>query len=340
MIVLLRFAPERIRLHTMFKNSLQPLCLEILFSINDCGLMLEPQEGMKAEEIVSFADYAERSGYGYIFRSDHLLPTSGQTNENGSPECWVTLGTIAGRTEKVKFGPLVSPVGWRNPALLARMACTLDSYSNGRMCLGFGAGWYESEYKAHGFEFPPVRIRLRQLEEACVIIRTLTLGRKVDYDGAYFSAHVECFPKPSKGHVHLIGGGRNPKVVETLASHVDEWNIFGSSVAKLNELKPYVDKGSKGRNIAISHMGSVLFAESEGELERKIEDWSKRRGIPARTLTREALAKRGIISGTKTQFIAELNSRIEAGMSKFYFQILNPEDKDSIQLLTDTLRSI
>ncbi len=300
--------------------------------------MLEPQEGMKVEDIIGFASYAERSGYGYIMRSDHLLPTSGTPNENGSPECWVTLGAIAARTEKINIGPLVSPVGWRNPALLARMACTLDSYSNGRLCFGFGAGWYEDEYKAHGFEFPPVKVRLSQLEEAYAIIRTLTLGKRIDYDGAYFSAHVECFPKPPKGHVHLIGGGRNPKVVQTLAKHVDEWNIFGSSLDKLAELKPYVE--SSKRELVISHMGSVLLADSPGELQKKIESFAKHRGVNANTLTPDSLSKRGIITGTQSQFVSQLNSRVEAGITKFYFQILSPEDKEGINLLTDTLRKL
>lgn len=300
--------------------------------------MLEPQEGMKVEEIIGFAAYAEKSGYGYIFRSDHLLPTSGTPNENGSPECWVTLGAIAARTEKIRFGPLVSPVGWRNPALLARMACTLDSYSNGRLCLGYGAGWFEDEYKAHGFEFPAVKVRLSQLEEACAIIRTLTLGKKVDYDGAHYSAHVECFPKPAKGHVHLIGGGRNPKVVQTLGKHVDEWNIFGSSLEKLKELKPHVE--SARHEITISHMGSVLLADSPGELQKRIDSFAKHRGVNPDSLTPDSLSARGIITGTQSQFVAQLNSRVEAGITKFYFQVLSPEDKEGLKLLTDTLRMI
>jgi len=310
----------------------------VMVTIKDCGLMLEPQEGMKVEDIVGFASYAERSGYGYIFRSDHLLPMSGTPKENDASECWVTLGAIAARSEKIHFGPLVSPVGWRNPALLARMACTLDSYSNGRFAFGFGAGWYEDEYKAHGFDFPSVKVRLGQLEEACAIIRTLTLGKKIDYEGAYFSAHVDCYPRPAKGHVHMIGGGRNPKVVQTLAKHVDEWNIFGSSVEKLRELKPYVERAK--RELVISHMGSVLLADSPGELQKRIDSFAKHRGVNADKLTPNALSMRGIITGTQSQFVSELNSRVEAGITKFYFQILSPEDKDGIRLLTDTLRTL
>jgi alkanesulfonate monooxygenase SsuD/methylene tetrahydromethanopterin reductase-like flavin-dependent oxidoreductase (luciferase family) len=206
------------------------------------------------------------------------------------------------------------------------------------MCLGFGAGWFEDEYKAHGFEFPPVKVRLNQLEEACTIIRTMTLGKRIDYDGAYFSAHVECFPKPAQSHVHMIGGGRNPKVVQTLVKHVDEWNIFGSSLEKLKQLKPYVETGK--REIIISHMGSVLLADTPGELQKKIESFAKHRGVNPNSLTPDSLSARGIITGTQSQFISQLNSRVEAGITKFYFQILSPEDKEGIKLLTDTLRTL
>src|SRR5712691_11860232 len=86
--------------------------------------MLEPQGGMQVGEIIEWAEYAEKAGFGYILRSDHLMPTGGLREEDSpSPECWVTLGAVAPSTNWVAFGPLVTPVGFRNPALLARMAC-------------------------------------------------------------------------------------------------------------------------------------------------------------------------------------------------------------------------
>src|SRR5208337_4022111 len=124
-----------------------------MVSIRDCGLMLEPQEGMKVHEIIDWAKYAERRGYGYILRSDHLLPIEGRKNQD-SPEAWITLGVLAAETKKIKFGPLVTPIGFRNPALLARMACNVHDYSHGRLVLGVGAGWYKDEYHANGYQFP------------------------------------------------------------------------------------------------------------------------------------------------------------------------------------------
>ena len=100
-----------------------------------------------------------------------------------SPESWVTLGAVAASTRRVAFGPLVTPVGFRNPALLARMACTLHSFSDGRLVLGFGAGWFRDEYLTNGYEFPPFRDRFEQLLEALKIVRPLTEGRRADFQG-------------------------------------------------------------------------------------------------------------------------------------------------------------
>lgn len=150
--------------------------------IKDCGLMVEPQEGMTIDELLDVASFAEKKGFGYFFRSDHLLPTSRKKGLD-SPECWVTLGAIAARTRRIRFGPMVSPVGFRNPSLLARMAQTVDAMSRGRLCLGVGAGWYEDEYKAHGIEFPDLETRKRQFTEALEIIRPLTQVGRVDFRG-------------------------------------------------------------------------------------------------------------------------------------------------------------
>ena len=107
----------------------------MLVAIGDCGLMLEPQQGMSVKEIIDWGAYAERHGYGYIFRSDHLLPTNGNMDRD-SVECWVTLGALAATTKRIKFGPMIIPIRFRNPVLLAQMACAPISYSKGRLLLG------------------------------------------------------------------------------------------------------------------------------------------------------------------------------------------------------------
>ncbi len=306
--------------------------------------MIEPQEGMKVEEVIDWALYAEKEGYGYIFRSDHLLGLATEKGENkeiDSSECWVTLGALAAKTANVKFGPLVSPVGFRNPALLARMACTLDSYSSGRMCLGLGAGWNEFEYKAHGYEFPPFKIRRKQVEEGYKIVRELTEGKRVDFDGEYYSAHVDCYPRPAKGRVHLIGGGRHPKIVRTLAKYVDEWNVFNCPDETFQKLKQILlESKSSDKAIEISQMGSFLVAESQIKLNSKLEKFGQTRGLgsdPHEVANK--LKEGGRLCGVVEEFIDQVNERVGAGIQKFYFQILDHKDKEMVDTLTDTLKT-
>lgn len=153
-----------------------------MLSIRDCGLMLEPQFGMTMEQVVQTSRQAEDLGFGYLFRSGHLLPT-GNSRGVDSPECWTSLGAISASTRTLKFGPMVTPMGFRNPAMLAKMACTLHSFSGGRLQLAIGAGWYEPEYRAHGYEFPSFKVRMRQFEEGVRIILSMVREGRADFDG-------------------------------------------------------------------------------------------------------------------------------------------------------------
>ena len=149
--------------------------------ISKCGLMLEPQFGMTVRQLVETAKEAESLGFGYLFRSDHLLPTDDSRGKD-SPECWTSLGAVAADTTTIKFGPMVTPLGFRNPALLARMACTLHSFSGGRLQLAVGAGWYEPEYRAHGYEFPSFAVRRMQFEEGLSILLSMVRDGRVDFE--------------------------------------------------------------------------------------------------------------------------------------------------------------
>ena len=292
---------------------------------------------MSVDEIVEWARYAEKKGYGYIFRSDHLLPTAGNESRD-SPECWVTLGAIAASTQSIRFGPMVSPVAFRNPALLAKMACTLDAYSRGRLLLGMGGGWFEGEYRAHGFEFPRFRVRMEQLDEALQIVRPLTEGRRVEFDGKHFHAHTDCLPKPVR-KVHLIVGGKNAGVVELAAKHADEWNTYSIPADNLRRVKLLLDSKLHGKRVIASQMGSFVIADSKGDLERRVRNQMRARGMTGDFevgLTK--LRMKGLLCGTPEEFLSQLNKLLELGVERFYFQILDRKDRDVVNLLTETLK--
>lgn len=210
-------------------------------TIDDCAIMVEPQLGMSMDALLDAARRTEELGFGYFFRSDHILPTDDRRGLD-SPECWTSLGAIAASTSRVRFGPMVSPIGFRNPALLAKMACTIHSLSKGRLQLAVGAGWYESEYQAHGFTFPDFRTRMEQFGEALEIIAAMVGNGRADFDGRHFSAHTDCFPRP-EGRMHLIVGGRTRPVVRLAARFADEWNSYGIAKLDLDGLKGLMERG-------------------------------------------------------------------------------------------------
>jgi alkanesulfonate monooxygenase SsuD/methylene tetrahydromethanopterin reductase-like flavin-dependent oxidoreductase (luciferase family) len=298
--------------------------------------MLEPQQGMSTQDVLDWATIAEQRDFGYILRSDHLLPIWG-SKDRDSAECWTSLGVIAAGTSKIKFGPLVSPIGYRNPALLARMACNLNDYSHGRLVLGIGAGWYEDEYHAFGYEFPNFRKRYDQFIESLKIIKPLIEGRPVNFQGQYYSAKARCYPQTK---VPLIIGGRKPRMMRAIAEYADEWNIYSPQIPHLQELKTLVETNKGNRKIQISRMGSFVIAETTSELESKIARNAEFFKTRLESLKPDEIRKNGGLCGTVNEFKSQLNDLMKAGVEKFYFQIIDAEDKEMVDLLASTLKSM
>jgi alkanesulfonate monooxygenase SsuD/methylene tetrahydromethanopterin reductase-like flavin-dependent oxidoreductase (luciferase family) len=307
-------------------------------TINDCGMMLEPQLGMSMDQVIGAAMQAEELGFGYFFRSDHLLPTNDRRGVD-SPECWTSLGAVAASTSRIKFGPLVSPIGFRNPALLAKMACTLHSFSRGRLQLAVGAGWYEAEYRAHGFLFPDFRIRLAQFREALDIITVLVNTGRVDYDGKYFTAHTDCLPRPA-GHMHLTIGGRAKSVIRLAGRLADEWNFVMMSKDEMQGLYPVLRDAARGRSVEVTEMGPFMIAKTKEKLEEYARLQISKLGMtvsPGELFAR--LKGRDAPCGTVDEVVRQLAAKRESGVQRVYFQTLVPENNAMTELLVDTLKA-
>jgi alkanesulfonate monooxygenase len=315
-----------------------------MVAIGDCGLVIEPQQGMRFQEIIDWCAYAERNGYGYFFRSDHLLPTNGNRNRD-SPECWVTLGALAATTKRIKFGPMVTPIGFRNPALLAQMACNLHAFSKGRLLLGVGAGWDKEEYLAKGYPFPKLQVRHEQLIEALTIIRPLIEGKRADFHGQHYTANTVAYPY-TRSKMRLMLGGQSAFMIRAVATFADEWNLWipepnGSdgTPEAFQAIRQQVSK--TGRKIEISRTGPFFLAKTTDQLQRKLKAKSSlvtTWGLPTSV---DELRKGGqwkVLCGTVDEFRSQLNELRKAGVDKFYFDIIDPKDKEMIDLLTSTLK--
>ncbi len=191
-----------------------------------------PIEDRKADlvpgwtDILSMAQTAEAIGFDSFWVPDHLtieMPLPGW-EPSGAWECWSLLAALAATTSRIKIGSLVTCTAFRNPALLAKMAETVDEISGGRLTLGLGAGWCEPEFRAFGFPFDR---RVSRFEEALTIIGGLIHQGHVDFHGQFHFAH-DCELRPRgprpRGLPILIGATAGDRMMRLAASHADTWN--------------------------------------------------------------------------------------------------------------------
>jgi F420-dependent oxidoreductase-like protein len=172
---------------------------------------------------------AERAGFDSLWIDDHLLSDEGDWT---SPklEGWSVLAALAAITSRPTLGLLVGANTLRNPGLVAKLATTLDQISGGRAVLGLGAGWFEREHEAFGFEFgASTAERLDRLAEAVPLIRRLLDGERVTHDGRWYRMRdAVCEPQPQRRLPILIGGSGPRRTLPLIARHADAWNAYAS----------------------------------------------------------------------------------------------------------------
>jgi alkanesulfonate monooxygenase SsuD/methylene tetrahydromethanopterin reductase-like flavin-dependent oxidoreductase (luciferase family) len=198
-------------------------------------LPIAQEDGMAAPpsyaEIREVARTAEATGFDSVWVYDHLLFRSdGETT--GIHECWTILSAIAEATERVELGTIVMCTSFRNPALLAKMAATLDHLSGGRLILGIGCGWHDPEYEAFGY---PTDHKVGRFEEALTIIRGLIRHGRVDLDGRWQRAADAVLAPPARPDLPILIAAKRPRMLELTARHADAWNLawFGHPNDKL-----------------------------------------------------------------------------------------------------------
>jgi alkanesulfonate monooxygenase SsuD/methylene tetrahydromethanopterin reductase-like flavin-dependent oxidoreductase (luciferase family) len=220
-------------------------------------------------DLAAMCRMAEDIGMDSIWVPDHLLYRSEEEETTGPWECWSIISAVAAITTKVEIGPLVLCTSFRNPALIAKMAATVDEISGGRLILGLGAGWNEPEYLAYGF---PYDHRVERFREAFTIIRTLLREGYVDFDGSYYQARQcelrPCGPRPSGPP--LMIGSRGPRMLRETLPYVDAWNgwglWFGNRPEGLVSLQAQVDTACRevGRDPAEVERTVTLFIRMPG----------------------------------------------------------------------------
>ncbi len=187
------------------------------------------------ETMTRVAQEAEALNYDSIWLFDHFHTVPEPTQEV-TFECWTSTAALARDTKRVRIGQMVTCNGYRNPALLAKMASTVDVLSHGRLDFGIGAGWYENEYRAYGYDYPDAPERLRYLREAVQVILAMWTQKEAVFAGKYY--HIEGAINSPKGaqkpHIPLMIGGSGEKVtLKLVAQYADTCNISNPDIAML-----------------------------------------------------------------------------------------------------------
>jgi alkanesulfonate monooxygenase SsuD/methylene tetrahydromethanopterin reductase-like flavin-dependent oxidoreductase (luciferase family) len=190
------------------------------------GIQLpEVERVVRWPEYVAMARAAEDAGFDTLWLGDHLLYRYEDGTSRGPWEVWTMLAAIAASTSRIRLGPLVAATAFHAPPMLAKLAATVDEISGGRLILGLGAGWNETEFRAFGFPFDH---RISRFEEAFTIIRTLLAEGSIDFDGRFFQARdCELLPRPTRpGGPPLMVGSVGPRMLEITLPHVHQWNVW------------------------------------------------------------------------------------------------------------------
>lgn len=180
-------------------------------------------------EVLQLARHVEETGWDGIWYADHFMPNAEDTSAP-FPEAWTTLSALGAQVPRLRIGTLVTGNTYRHPAVLAKMAATLDHITGGRVVLGLGSGWQENEHRQYGIPFYTVGERLRRLEEACQVIKSLFSQTESHFDGRFYQLDGACLePKPVQTPLPLlIGGGGEQVTLKITARYADEWNVWGN----------------------------------------------------------------------------------------------------------------
>ncbi len=284
------------------------------------GVLVETEEGLDWAHWRTTCAAAERLGFDSIWISDHLQ--SAWTASRHGLDPWIALAAAAAETKRVVLGPLVSPITFREPALVARMAESLDELSGGRFVIGLGLGWNAEEHAAAGIDFPSVAERSRRLSDGIARIRR-ELGKR----------HVRV----------LIGGKGTRSTLPTVARYADEWNMTTASHVEFRSVSEQLNSlcraaGREPAEIQRSVATGILIGRDQKELLECGERMRRRvQPLAQAEDVLEAARSMGWVVGTPGEVLAVLKALAQAGVDRV---ILGHYDLDCTTTLETIAQSV
>jgi len=289
------------------------------------GIMIEGQEGLNWERWRRLCQDVDALGFASLRRSEHLISLMGDDTRD-CIDCWTSLALAAEWTKSIQFGPMVSPMTFHHPAIVARKAAAVDLLSGGRLILGVGAGWNEREHEMFGIPFFSVKERMDLLENAIVRIR---------------DTWKKSNPKPAQNPIPFLMGGRGEKrALPMIAREASEWNLSHMDAAEYQQKRRVLEENCRaiGRDPAtIRHsvMATYIIGRDKDDLRErtaKLRDF-----LPSlRKLDIDGamgeVRKRGLV-GTPEEIVEQVRSYAALGVDLFMLQHFLLDDRDALQLL-------
>ena len=298
----------------------------------EVAIMIEGQDGIGWDRWKRLGLAVEDLGYAGLYRSDHFTEPEGPLEE--ALELWSSLTWLADNTERIEFGPLVSPVSFRHPVITAWQASAVDSLAGGRLQLGLGAGWQEREHDAFGFDLLDTDGRFERFEEGLeVTTRLLRNEEPVSFEGEFYRLREALLTvrSPRPGGPPLVIGGNGPRRTLPLAVRfADEWNgvfLTADEFADLNaRLEGLLrEDGRPAEAVRRTLMTRGIFGRTQVEVDRKL-DGAAREDLPA-----------AVIVGTADEFVARLGRLSDVGVQRVMLQWLETDDLDGLEALAGTV---
>ena len=289
----------------------------------------DPQD--KWAKALEIAKRADELGFDSLWVYDHFHNVPRPAHETVF-ECWTTIAALSQQTSRIRLGQMVGCNGYRNPALLAKISSTVDVISGGRLDWGIGAGWYEQEFRAYGYEFPPPKVRIGQLREAVEIVKAMWTEPDVTYHGTYFETdRAQCDPKPvQQPHPPIwIGGGGEQLTLRVVARHATHSNFGGKPhewAHKRDVLRTHCEAiGRAPEEITMTWSPEVFIRETEAEVE--LAGSLSRWGEPAESW------RAGNLVGTPEQVCEKIQTYLELGCGGFLPWCSDYPDTETLELL-------
>ncbi len=261
-----------------------------------------------------------------LWMTDHFF-----WDDDPTYEAWTALSFAAARWPQFEIGPIVLGQSYRNPALMAKMASTLQALTNGRLIMAIGAGWKEDEYRAYDYPFPSAGVRVEQLEDTLEIFKRLwSQPGKVNYQGKHYHlVDAYCEPKPEPMIPILVGGG-GKKTTLLAAKYADMWNLPDAGYANYFErvkiLHGHCEAiGRDPKSIRLTWFGRLAVGKTEAE---------------AKALGGGKWTKDNAFVGTPMQVVEQMGAFVAGGVDYFMLEVLGLPNRDVIGMTLDVLSTL